>query len=152
MAEHYFRLRSIFEDNMKLLYTDTDSLIIEVKGMNEKEALDLMKKHDPEEKYFELPGYREKKIPGRLALEKTCKYFRAFAAKHYICDKEEKCKGVPKHQTTTDHKDKREYYHIRSKNHTISIQKVEKNIKYSDDKKLYLSSKNVVPFGYKLKD
>jgi hypothetical protein len=134
---------------MNLLYTDTDSLIIEVSGMNEKEALDLMKKHDPEEKYFELPGYREKKIPGRLALEKTCKYFRAFAAKHYICDKEEKCKGVPKNKTTTDHMDRREYYHIRSKNHVISIQKVEKKIKYSDDKKLYLSNGDVLPFGYK---
>jgi hypothetical protein len=149
MAEHHCRLKSIFEDKMKLLYTDTDSLVIEVIGMNEQEALGLMKKHDPNEQYFELPGDKEKKVPGRLALEKTCKYFKAFAAKHYIVDREEKCKIVSKHQTTTNRLEIREYYQIRSKNHTISIQKVEKKIKYSDDKKIYLNNGDVLPYVYK---
>jgi hypothetical protein len=109
MAEHYCRIKSIFRERVKLLYTDTDSHIIEVIGMNEQEALDFMKDNDPKEQYFELPGYKEKKVPGRLALEKTFKYFRAFAAKHYIIDKEEKCKGVPKHFTTSNKLEIREY-------------------------------------------
>ncbi|MCS7318263.1 MAG: hypothetical protein NZZ41_08175, partial [Candidatus Dojkabacteria bacterium] len=73
MAEHFYRLKEIFGDNMKLLYTDTDSLIIEV-NMSEEKALKTLKEYDKEEKFFELPGYKEKKVPGRLALEKSCKY------------------------------------------------------------------------------
>ncbi|MCS7318064.1 MAG: hypothetical protein NZZ41_07165, partial [Candidatus Dojkabacteria bacterium] len=63
-------------------------------------------------------------------------------------DKEEKCKGVPKHCSTTQEKIVREYYHIKSKNHQIFINKVEKNIKYSDDKKVHLENDNIVPYGY----
>jgi predicted ribosome-associated RNA-binding protein Tma20 len=149
MAQYYCRLKQLFKENMKLLYTDTDSVIIEITNMNEQKTLDYMKQNDPEEKFFELPGYKEKKVPGRIALEKTCKYFKAFAAKHYIVDREEKCKGVPKHCTTIDKLDIRGYYHIQSKNHTVSIQKVERKIKYSDDKKIYLVNGEVLNYGYK---
>jgi hypothetical protein len=148
MAEHYFRLKDIFKDKMKLLYTDTDSFIIEIE-MKEKEALEAIKKYDKDEIYFELPGYNRKKVPGRMALEKTCKNFKAFASKHYIIDEEEKCKGVPKHCTTTEEKHIREYNIIRSKNHQVFIDKVSKKLKYTDDKKVYLSDDEVVPFGYK---
>jgi hypothetical protein len=147
MAEHYYRLKDIFKDKMKLLYTDTDSFVLYI-NMNEKEALSLLKQ-DKYEQYFEFPDSKVKKIPGRMALEKICKYFKAFASKHYIMDKEEKCKGVPKHCTTIEEKPIRKYTHLRSKNHVIVLENVEKKLKYSDEKKVYLSNDEVVPFGYK---
>jgi hypothetical protein len=84
-----------------------------------------------------------------MALEKTCKYFKKFASKHYIIDKKEKCKGVPKHCATIEEKPVRKYTHLKSKNHVILLERVEKKLKYTDEKKVYLPEDEVVPFGYK---
>jgi hypothetical protein len=148
MAEHFYRLKDLYGDKMKLIYTDTDSLVIEVK-MPEKEAIKVLKDSDPDEKIYEFEDSREKKVPGRLALEKTCKYFRAFAAKHYIKDKEEVLKGVPKCEKTTEYVPIRTYNKIRSKNHVVVLETIKKKISYSDDKKVYIDERNIVPWGYK---
>jgi hypothetical protein len=145
MSEHFYRLKRIYGNKMKLLYTDTDSFYLEI-HMPEKEAIDLLRKY---EEYFELPDSKIKKVPGKMALEKTCKTFRAFAAKHYIVDKDEKCKGVPKHCTTTERKETREYYQIKSEKHLVLLNKVVKRISYSDDKKIYISEDEIYPIGYK---
>jgi hypothetical protein len=145
MAEHFYRLKQIYKDKMKLLYTDTDSFYLEI-NMPKKEAIDLLRQY---EEYFELPDSKIKKVPGKMALEKTCKTFKAFAAKHYIVDKDEKCKGVPKHCTTTEKKEFREYYQIKSQNHVVLLNKVVKKISYSDDKKVYISEDKIFPIGYK---
>ena len=153
MAEHFYRLKSIYRDDMRLIYTDTDSFVMEIK-LPVNEALNKIR--DPKyEEYFEFPDSKVKNVPGRLALEKTCKFFYAFASKHYIMDKEEKCKGVPKNKRTNctgtkvpELKTEREYYSIVSKNHQIMIRKNIKKLKYEDDKKYYIGDE-AYPYGYK---
>jgi Mg/Co/Ni transporter MgtE len=94
MAEHFYRLKDLYGDKMKLIYTDTDSLIIEVK-MPEKEAIKVLKDSDPDEKIYEFEDSREKKVPGRLA----------------------KC------EKTTEYAPIRTYNKIRSKNHIVVLEK-----------------------------
>jgi len=131
---------------MRLVYTDTDSFVMEIK-MPVNEALDKIR-DCKYEAYFEFPDSKVKKIPGRLASEKTCKYFYAFASKHYVMDRKEKCKGVPKGKGTTELAPSREYFSIISKNHQIMIHKNIKKLKYEDDKKYYIDDE-AYPYGYK---
>lgn len=143
MAQHFFRLRKIFPD-MKLLYTDTDSFYLYI-PKSEKEVLNILSQYD---EYFELPTSKIKKIPGKLAFEKSYTYFKGIAPKHYICNSSEKCKGVPKNCTTNQYQPVRKYHSIRSKNHEIIIEQIIKNLKYTDNKKVHLDDR-LVPYGYK---
>ena len=68
MNIHYDRLKEIFGDNMRLLYTDTDSLKLLIKNMNPYKLDNRLKDHIdtsnfPSDTVFPLePGRNKKKI------------------------------------------------------------------------------------------
>jgi hypothetical protein len=149
MAKHFYRLKKILD--FKLLYTDTDSFKIFIPNMDDKTAYNILNQY--KESFIETKDSSIKKVPGKLAYEGNHQYFKAIAPKHYITDNKEKCKGVPKHCTTTEYKPERSYYSIRSKEHQIMLVNNIKKIKYIDDKKVEIQNNEVLPYGhYKLKD
>jgi hypothetical protein len=161
MANYYYDwLIPMFGDNMKFIYTDTDSLVIWVKHPNLKQY--MMQPENNE--IFEI-GEHNKRVPGRFKLEKdNIVEFKAYCPKQYyyimkVGDKyvcSEKFKGIPdrcrtsKELTQTDiiqhlqshspltPKTTYDYKHLRSHKHEIYVEDVHKEVTANDDKRYWL--------------
>jgi hypothetical protein len=66
MRNYYYDwLKPMYGDNMKLMYTDTDSLVLEIIHPNSKQYMMLPENNE----IFEI-GDHNKRIPGKFKLEK----------------------------------------------------------------------------------
>jgi DNA polymerase elongation subunit (family B) len=168
MAKFYYDvLLPYYKDNMKFMYTDTDSIVCWIKTNNIKEDIKNMQIWFESE---ETAG-----VPGVMKIEKdNIMEFRAFCPKHYYYiqkkDNEYKVseafKGIPSHirrgkdltqeeikqhlekNTSLVSPSKFEMKCIRSINHEIHIVNVTKEISDKDDKRLYLDEYHTVALGY----
>jgi DNA polymerase elongation subunit (family B) len=153
MYIHYFYykvLKPYYEENMKFIYTDTDSIVCWIRTSNIKEDIK------------NIESVETKGVPGVMKIEKeNIVEFRAYCPKHYyyiqkIGDKykvSEAFKGIPAHvrsgksltqQEIIEHLKKGQSLSsistfamkaIRSKNHEVRIEHVKKEITDRDDKR-----------------
>ena len=159
----------MFGDNMKFMYTDTDSLVIWVKHPNLKQYMMLPENNE----IFEI-GDHNRRIPGKFKLEKeNIIEFKAFCSKNYyyimkVGDKyvyNMKFKGIPekcrsgkeltqeeiiKHlesNSTLQQPSEYRYKHLRSKKHEIYVEDVIKVVSSEDDKRYWIDDIHTLALG-----
>jgi hypothetical protein len=168
MAMFYYGcLKPYYGDNMKFMYTDTDSIVCWIKTNNIKQDIKNMGK------WFETP--ERAGMSGVMKVEKdNIVKFRAYCPKqyYYIQKKGEKYvvseafKGIPAHvrkgkdltqEEIVGHLKKGvsllitssfEMKSIRSYNHEVQVVTVKKEVLGKDDKRQYIDEYHTVAHGY----
>jgi hypothetical protein len=145
MADFWYNgIKKYYGDRIKLVYTDTDSLIVRIETK------------DPE-KDFDSPELKDRfgSTPGKMKIESKLAYFKAYGPKHYeqiTLDKKKdiKLKGIPIKKAEYN-KDTGEYtfYSLRSIEHEVYRVKMVKSVKSEDDKRMRLDDGRIVAIGYK---
>ena len=171
---YYDVLKEKYNENVRLIYTDTDSFVIHTKT---KDVYDDFEQISNEMDFSDYPkdhkcyDVSNKKRLGCFKDECSSKIItkfialkpKSYAFKVYNEDKEEKKnKGVPKlkvkkelsyqqyEETLKDNKSETVRFNsIRSKNHNIyTINQVKLSLSSYDNKRYYLDSVNSLPYGH----
>jgi hypothetical protein len=164
---YYGVLKTYYRDRMRLMYTDTDSIVCWLKTNNVKHDIKNM------QEWFE--SEETKGMPGVMKIEKeNIVEFRAFCPKHYyyiqkVGDKykvSEAFKGIPSHVRSNKDLTQEEIINhlqygqslpsissfemksITSKKHEVMIRDVKKMITDQDDKRVYIDEYHTVALGY----
>jgi hypothetical protein len=163
----YCVLRPYYGNNMKFMYTDTDSIVCWIKTNNIKQDIKNMQQWSESEETSSLPGV--------IKVEKdNIMEFRACCPKHYYYIQlkdgkyklSEAFKGIPSHvrrskdlsqQVIIDHLTKEqslpsistfEMKAIKSKNHEVVMENLTKTVTDKDDKRQYIDEYHTVALGY----
>ena len=171
---YYDVLKKKYDDDVRLIYTDTDSFVIHTKTEDIYEDFKDINKHmdfsgyDKNHKCYDATN---KKVLGKFKDEvdgKIITHFIGLKPKSYTfkvhneAKEEKKSKGIVKHKVRTQlnfnkYKDTLEnnscdtvsFNSIRSKNHQIySINQVKQALSSYDNKRYYLDNINSLPFGH----
>ena len=171
---NYDVLKHKYKEDIKLIYTDTDSFVIHTKTEDIYDDFKELSEH------MDFSGYNKnhkcydptnKKVLGKFKDEcdgKIIAHFiglkpKSYAFKVYKEDKEEKkSKGIVKHKVKkeltfkkykqtleTTQSDKVSFNSIRSKNHQIyTINQIKQSLSRYDNKRYCLDSVSSFPFGH----
>jgi hypothetical protein len=142
MADFWYNgLKKVFDNDVVLVYTDTDSLIV---GFKRDNAAMILETH---------PELKERfgNIPEKMKVECWLRWFKVYSPKHY--DYEDingkhvgKSKGVPK--SAKQENGKYVFYSLISKNHQIFKERIEKEITDKDDKRIEGEDGKIYAIGY----
>ena len=171
---YYDILKKKYQDNVRLIYTDTDSFVIHTKtediydDFNDITHLMDFSGYDVEHKCYDTTNKKKlgcfkdetdgKIITNFIALKPKSYCFRI----HNEEKEEKKSKGIPKQKVkkeitynhyndTLEHNncDTIKFNSIRSKAHQIySIQQTKKSLSNYDNKRHWIDNYNSVPYGY----
>ena len=171
---YYDVLKEKYQENIRLIYTDTDSFVLHIKT---EDVYDDFKeiKHEMDfsgyDKSHKCYDNTNKKVLGKFKDEcdgKIITHFIGLKPKSYAFKihkekkEEKKSKGIVKHKVKNElhYKsyektllendcDKVEFNSIRSKNHQIyTIRQVKQALSSYDNKRYYLDSVNSLPYGH----
>jgi hypothetical protein len=164
---YYYILKSYYGENMRFMYTNTESIVCWIRTKDIKQDIKNMGE------WFESDS--NKGIPGVMKVEKdNLVEFRAYCLKHYyyiqkVGDKykvSEAFKGIPSHvrsgkcltqpeiiehikkNQSLESTSRFEIKAIRSKNHEIRVEDVRKEVSDRDDKRQYIDEYHTVALGY----
>jgi hypothetical protein len=165
---YYYYLKAYYGDNMKFLYTDTDSLVVWLRTDNLKEDIKNM------QECFESES--TKGLPGVMKIEKdNIMEFMAYSPKHYYYIQKgpdgkyrvsQAFKGIPGYIRDNPLKTQEEIIehlkkaqclipkttytmtHIRSKRHEIRVVEQDKIITDEDDKRYYVDRFHTLALGH----
>ena len=173
---YYDILKNKDQDNIKRIYTDTDSFVIHIQTEDIYDDFKSISKHmdfsdyDKNHKCYDATS---KRILGKMKDEcqgKTITNFvglkpKSYAYKIYKENKEEKkSKGIVKHKMRkevtfkkyeqtleTTQSDKVSFNSIRSKSHQIyTINQIKQSLSSYDNKRYYIDGVKSLPFGHYL--
>ena len=171
---YYDVLKEKYQENIRLIYTDTDSFVLHIKT---EDVYDDFKdiKHEMDfsgyDKAHKCYDNTNKKVLGKFKDEcdgKIITHFIGLKPKSYAFKihkekkEEKKSKGIVKHKVKNELNyksyektllendcDKVEFNSIRSKNHQIyTIRQVKQALSSYDNKRYYLDSVSSVPYGH----
>ena len=171
---YYDVLKEKYQENIRLIYTDTDSFVLHIKTEDVYDDFKEIKNemdfsgYDKSHKCYDNTN---KKVLGKFKDEcdgKIITHFIGLKPKSYAFKihkekkEEKKSKGIVKHKVKNELSyksyektllendcDKVEFNSIRSKNHQIyTIRQVKQALSSYDNKRYYLDSVNSVPFGH----
>jgi hypothetical protein len=166
MGQFYYKvLQPRFQKNMRLLYTDTDSLFLYFKWHR-----DPMTDFWEMKEHFELENHNVK-IPGKMKIEYKCLFFGSFAPKCYTYVRSDgfvktKIKGIPEHllkeksgknlkeiiqeiQKRFDNVEEQKFTfnHFKSSKHQVKLVEDKRTIKKISTKRIRIGTE-IYPKGY----
>jgi DNA polymerase elongation subunit (family B) len=164
---YYTALKPYYGDNMRFMYTDTDSIMCWIKTKDIEKDIKNM------QLWFE--SEQTAGVPGVMKIEKdNIVEFRAYCPKHYYYIQKngekfyvsEAFKGIPSHVRQSKDLTQEEIIEhlkngqslpsittfemksIRSYNHEVQIVDVKKEITDKDDKRVYIDEYHTLALGY----
>ena len=171
---YYDVLKEKYKQNVRLVYTDTDSFVIHTKTKDIYDDFNEIKEHMDFSDYpksHKCYDATNKKIWGKMKDECSSKIITKFISLKPKCysfkvygetKEEKKNKGVPKHKVKShlnynnyeetlngNMTDAVNFNSIRSKNHNIyTINQVKQTLSSFENKRYYLDNINSLPYGH----